>query len=333
MFEMPPDFAYATSKLAAAQSEAVGRLGGRPVCCDRLADLLSLWLELLDGFAYIDRELAQFLSTTRMAAVPPVVRLVRHGVAFVTGPAAETNRRKRDRGPTALSAAAPALEQVHRMVVRHKTDVCRPATTAPVVPPAATNQNYYPEWIFSSFGGNDTTAVIQAFWPDVRQRQAIVGVGTQPPMRPIDEEPAWWALQEVDPEANVRADSGVINEFTIQYRAMLTMASGIQMAGPTLTPATFQAALHRTAFPNATDYPDPADPLKSGNVGFLDGDHSMIDDAVEYWWSEAATSPVGFQSNGAPGALCYLDRADRRVVGRWPAGKDPFGGTSCYTGA
>jgi hypothetical protein len=180
---------------------------------------------------------------------------------------------------------------------------------------AATAQQYFPEWILSSFFLNDTNLLVRTFWPDVRQRQAMLGVTFQPPQRVEAREPAWMAAKEADPSAQ----PSDLESFLLQYRALLLLASGIQMAGPNLTPATFEAALQRTAFPN------PDDPTMSGKVGFTSPrDHSMTEDATEWWWSETATSPeAGAADDGANGAMCYVDGGARRTPGAWPRG-DPF---------
>jgi hypothetical protein len=196
------------------------------------------------------------------------------------------------------------------------------------IPAAADNQQYFPEWIFSTYGGNDLNLAVHAFWPQPSQRQSIMGIGINGPMRPYENDPAWWAFKEVDPTIDYNAHLGTVNQFNIQYRALMVLASGIQMAGPNLNPTAFERALQRTTFP----YP-PNDPTRSGNVGFK-GDHSMTDDAVEFWWSDAARSPIGVGSDGSAGALCYTNGAARIVpgFGAWPTSPDPFFQGACNTG-
>jgi hypothetical protein len=135
-------------------------------------------------------------------------------------------------------------------------------------------------------------------------------------------------MKEVDPTIDVNANSGTVGQFYTQYKPLLLLASGIQMAGPRLTPQAFEQALQRTTFP----YP-VVDPTKSGNVGFH-GDHSMTDDAAEFWWSETGVEPVGIQSPGGTGTLCYVRSAARVVpnTGTWPTDGDPFFQAPCYPG-
>jgi hypothetical protein len=195
------------------------------------------------------------------------------------------------------------------------------------MPAAATNQNYFPEWILSSYGMNDT-GWVQTYWTP-EQRRSVIGVGSRTPSLTQPNDPACYAATEGDPTVTCGADRGggqssdgadhsgktKIPDAWNVYRTLLLIASGIQMAGPNLTPATFAAGLQSTKFA----YP-PDDPTHAGDVGFLDGDHSMADTLVEYWWSETSPRPNGEER----GALCYVDHGARRRVGAWPQQRDPF---------
>jgi hypothetical protein len=191
---------------------------------------------------------------------------------------------------------------------------------------AADTQRYFPEWLFTSYGGFDSSLVIHTFWPQATQRQSIIGLSASAPARTYDKEPAFLAAKEVDPTIDPAADLSALQDFTQQYRALLVLASGMQMAGPNLTPQSFGAALQKTKFP----YP-ANDPLKSGNVGFTD-DHSMTDDFVEYWWSEATAGPYGYTSDGATGALCFNDDFARYRTAAWPKGEGSFYKGVCKPG-
>jgi hypothetical protein len=192
---------------------------------------------------------------------------------------------------------------------------------------AADAQQYYPEWIFTSYGGFDANLGIKAFWPQASQRLSIFGVTINPLQRPWAQEPGFWAFQEVDPAIDPIADVSEVQDFVSQYRALLVVASGIQLAGPNLTPETFGAALQRTRFPYPAD-----DPTRSGDVGFAN-DHSMTQGFTEFWWSEAGRSPVGYVSDGSTGAICYIDGGARRQLGQWPKGPGSFFELPCDSGA
>jgi hypothetical protein len=191
---------------------------------------------------------------------------------------------------------------------------------------AADAQQYYPEWLFTAYGGFDSNLVIHAFWPAASQRQSIMGITPSAPSRPYEKEPAFLAAKEVDPSVDPVNDLSMLQDFTQQYRALLVLASGIQMAGPILTPQTFGAAMKKIKFPYPAD-----DPLRSGDVGFAD-DHSMTDDFVEFWWSEAAAGPNGYASDGSTGALCFNDNFARHRTTAWPKGPGSFFQGLCNAG-
>ena len=95
------------------------------------------------------------------------------------------------------------------------------------------------------------------------------------------------------------------------------------MAGPRLTPQTFESALQRTKFPN------PEHPNRPGKVGFQLNAHGMTTDGAEFWWSNSAAGPY----NGAPpGSICYVDGGRRHALGAWPSDGDPFYSGPCDTG-
>jgi hypothetical protein len=192
----------------------------------------------------------------------------------------------------------------------------------------ATGQAYFPEWLLSTYGGNDFNFLIRSVgWPESEQRTQILGTSMLPRQANTDDQPFWWMIQEMNP--NVRKDDleGYGSNIQNIYRAMLLMASGLQMAGPHLTPESFEAGLHQAVFPN------PEHRNRPGKVGFADKDHSMTNDTVEFWWSEAEPSPDDVGSNGgSPGTLCYIDRAERRDNGRFPKGRSTFFDLPCFSG-
>src|SRR5258708_17094819 len=72
--------------------------------------------------------------------------------------------------------------------------------------------------------------------------------------------PSTWA----DPADPYQSDTVELSR-DYEYWVMLLMASGIQMAGPNLTPQSFEAGLQRAAFPN------PDDPIMAGKGGVAGG--------------------------------------------------------------
>jgi hypothetical protein len=180
------------------------------------------------------------------------------------------------------------------------------------VHPTADGQGYYPEWLVNDFElqwghlGNSP--------PNIKNR--TFGVATFNKAVQAADQPIMWALKEVDP--SLGADSGTNNEYG--YWPLLVLASGIQMAGPNLTPATFQAGLFKSQFPNPGA---GAPPYYQAHVGFGPGDHTFYDDAAAAWWSPNARNP-GSTTPSPTGAECYVRSGARYSPGRWPPGNDAF---------
>jgi hypothetical protein len=190
----------------------------------------------------------------------------------------------------------------------------------------ASSQGYQPEWLLTSFGAYDDEWNFRwATNPPADQTSHVLGLSFHPRVNTLANEPFWWAMKAVDPAATPPTD--LLNTWYDQqyYREMLLLASGIQMAGPNLTPATFARGLQAAHFPN----PDTA--LAAGHVGFNGGSYTMTVDAAEYWYSATTKSP--YPGDGA-GALCWVDRGRRRGPNDWAAAKSEpsqFQGTTCDT--
>lgn len=188
---------------------------------------------------------------------------------------------------------------------------------------AATAQGYYPEWLVSSYIDLDIEATVHEVINSADQLDHMFGLTALPRRISPGSDPALQAVFSEDPtySTNVSDYQSIIQA----YRPLLLLASGIQMAGPDLTPETFQTGLARAAFPN------PQTPLMAGDVGFdtPGATHSMTKDLAEFWWSNTATD-----SWGEPGGtLCYVDDGTRHSLGNWPRGGDPFFQGTCDTGA
>jgi len=181
---------------------------------------------------------------------------------------------------------------------------------------SASRAGYFPEWVDlgvwgvhleQSWGGS--TRVFTeghgshafGFTPEVR-------------VRPDAEVPAMWALRE-----GGQSISAPQYTFENWYNALLVLASGIQGAGPNLTPETFARALRSTRFPNPNS---GAPPYWQQDIGFALGDSVFHDDYAIWWWSEDAPSQTSDSSSGR-GSFCYLDRGGRFSANSFPANADP----------
>jgi len=181
---------------------------------------------------------------------------------------------------------------------------------------AARDVGYFPEWM--DFGMSDGHE--EATWAGgVRQPytagHASHAFGITPEMRvrPEAEMPAAWALRD-------GGHTGTTPDFWVRhwYEPLLVLASGIQGAGPNLTPETFAQALHSTQFPN----PNPgAPPYWQQGVGFGLGDFFFHDDYTIWWWNENARSQTG-QSSSGRGSFCYLGRGARFTPDTFPTNAD-----------
>lgn len=189
---------------------------------------------------------------------------------------------------------------------------------------ASTAQGYFPEWLMSTYIQQDISYVVRAFAPPEQLEHAFGLTFLPREVRPEDH-PSWRAAKEIDPSSDqYTGDPVKLTEWDIAYRGMLLLASGIQMAGPRLTPQSFEDGMRKARFPN------PPDRTMPGAVGFLDGDHTMTNDAAEFWWSNDARDPY----KGQPGAFCYVRGGVRHQAGQWPRGEpDPFFTGPCDSGA
>ena len=183
----------------------------------------------------------------------------------------------------------------------------------------ATGQAYYPEWLINSYILNDYDQRVRSTGLPAEQRQDSFGLSILPMQRLFPDHASTWA----DPSDPYQSDTEQIAR-DYEYEVLLLFASGIQMAGPNLTPQTFESGLQRTTFPNP-DYP-----TMPGKVGFFGGSHAMTIDAAEIFWSNSAQSP--YPDEGA-GAYCYVDHGARHSVGNFPVGGDPFFRAPCDSGA
>jgi hypothetical protein len=184
---------------------------------------------------------------------------------------------------------------------------------------AATAQAYFPEWLISSYDINHYNTQIKTGLP-AEQREHAFGIQVMPMQQRAEDWPGVWMCKEVDPQCDTSLPA------VGPYHAMLLLASGIQMAGPNLTPDTFAEGLAKTAFPN------PDHPILAGDVGFNEPiakpdpkyspaanlPHGMTSTGIEFWWSESATGPNSEEGNGA---MCYVARKRFRL-GEYPKGGD-----------
>jgi hypothetical protein len=186
---------------------------------------------------------------------------------------------------------------------------------------AGTGQQYFPEWLVSTYTQLDDNFSIKSLAGRPEHLNHLFGITVRPRQVSSANDPASWALREVNPGLAAQQDSVAAYGRHKAYRSLLLLASGIQLAGPHLTAESFQRGLQKALFPN------PVTPINAGEVRFGTG-HSMTSDAAEMWWSTSARGP--YSDDG--GTYCYVDGGQRHRLGNWPFGGDPFFHLPCDSG-
>jgi hypothetical protein len=179
---------------------------------------------------------------------------------------------------------------------------------------AATEQNYFPEWVVTGTGFTDTTAVSRLY--DQQQWSHAFGLSSLPVRTPREIGDAWQLYQwwyGTPPPAQTNAP--------IYLASLLIFFSGVHMAGPNLTPDTFRAGMFHLPGRGG----GPTTPHVSyGDQGYftnLDGsprlDYLGIDDVTEIWW-DADTVATDEGGKSAPGVWRYVDGGKRYLPGTMP---------------
>ena len=181
--------------------------------------------------------------------------------------------------------------------------------------PEATNAVYFPEWLVSSFHYLDYDAVGQSFPPE--HADHVLGITFHNKWLPQKDMLWYQAIKDVDPEYET-GDDGYASTSYERYYELLALATGIQMAGPHLTPATFAQGMAKAGFPAPGS---GRAPLFYPGGGFGTNDHSMVEDASIIWYSQ---TDEGYTTNVRRGTFCYIDHGIRYGLGQWPTGDPKF---------
>jgi hypothetical protein len=177
----------------------------------------------------------------------------------------------------------------------------------------AAQVNYRPEWVM--IGWQKYLTDYQLNSPPTETEGAF-GVGIWNKMPPLESE-MWY-------QAYLAAggDPGPLNNGDLPsgrafYQEMLLLASGVQMAGPKLTPESFAEALRSTRFANPGA---GSAPFYQGTVGFGPGDSAMVSDYTGFWLdTETTGNQVQTDKNlNNHRANCYVALGRRWTVDTWP---------------
>ena len=221
-----------------------------------------------------------------------------------------------DPSPTVLAMRQLQTENVTSIILwPHHTGAASPGAPQK----AASGLGYHPEWIFPGWSVHDSAALTAGAVDEVPNS---FGVASWSPIPRLTDRPFYRAFSETTGGQPPEVVSTQGDAYQAFYRYLQVIASGVQLAGPNLTPQRFEDALQSARFPNpgAGTRPD-----YQANVGYAD-DHVAVDDFAFFWFNPRARPYTGTVEADP---LCYGQRARRWSSLTWPEGGDPFANGTC----
>ena len=195
---------------------------------------------------------------------------------------------------------------------------------------SATKQAYLPEWLvshyeFQNIDGVGSPPAGNTAPPPYPQEHLphVFGLSFFNKTLPPDQTFWYSAIREITPTYTYRDNGADVTNWN-RYEEMMLVFSGLQMAGPNLTPQSFQSGLFRAQFPNPNH---GAAPYYQAGVAFGPGMHSFFNDAQPVWYD--TKSPNYTTNETRTGSFCYVAGGIRFGLGQWPADVRFFGGQSC----
>ena len=179
---------------------------------------------------------------------------------------------------------------------------CDPVMLALGLTPKANEQDYEPEWGTAGLAFVDQDIVGQLI--DTKQWRRAFGIAYNAESEPQGRSYPYAAFKQMRP-----ADEPAFGVEELYYQ-MYMLAIGLQMAGPNLTPDTYEAGMF--AYPGGTG--------PRGLWHFGEGDYTTTDDFREIWWDPNRISG----QNNRPGAWVQLGGGARYVPDSLPSGPAPF---------
>ena len=175
---------------------------------------------------------------------------------------------------------------------------CDPVMLALGLTPKANEQGYEPEWLTSGLAFVDQDIVAQLI--DTRQWQHAFGIAYNAESEPQGRSYPYAAYKQIRPN-----DEPAFGVEEIYYQ-MYMLAIGLQMAGPNLTPQSFEAGMFA--------YPGGSGPRGSWHFG--PEDYTPTDDFREIWWDPKRISG----QNNRAGAWVQLNGGRRYTAATAPKG-------------
>lgn len=167
---------------------------------------------------------------------------------------------------------------------------------------AATRQDYHPEWVITGSVGTDVTAIARRYDQD----QWAHAFGISQLVARVDPD-------QLEKEAN--PVSWYLGKSLAAYPNIFDfglMFSGIQLAGPDLTPATFRDGLFSLK-PIRGHITVTGASFGTGGV-WEDADYTGVDDVTEVWWDPDATGKDETSAEGT-GMYRYMSNGKRYLPG------------------
>jgi hypothetical protein len=214
-------------------------------------------------------------------------------------------------GRTASTALAASFQQLSRDGV---TSViffpfgANGTTSSPLV--VAQEVGFRPEWVIVGWNNYNTAFMLND--PSTETSGAF-GVGIWNKHLQVGAEP--WSQAAVAGGGN--SSTAALTDGRAFYQEMLLLASGVQMAGPHLTPESFAQGLRSTTFPNPGG---GTAPFYQGTADFADGDPVLVSDFNAFWLD---TRTSGKEVETSPGineskAMCEVGLGTRWTESSWP---------------
>lgn len=189
-------------------------------------------------------------------------------------------------------------------------------STDPLVPGAitreATKQGYFPEWVIGPSVLADTTIFGRSF--DQEQWRHAFGLGLPTARADNSLSDAFFVYRWY---FGVEAP---VNTVDVVLPGPERLLLGIHLAGPELTPETFEQGLFR--FPSA-DSGKTFTHESWGEELWGRADHNSSDDATAIWWDADAIGEDEAGNEGT-GMMRYVDGGTRYLPGEWPTDPIPF---------
>jgi hypothetical protein len=205
---------------------------------------------------------------------------------------------------TLSSQAATVISQLQNDGVTTVVCGCDPVFPVYLTSRAA-EQGYYPEWVVAGVALTDQDIVGQLFQQS--EWSHAFGVTFNGPTLPKEDTFGYAAYKQIDPS------SEPANAVDLIYAQMYEMAIGIQMAGPDLTPQSFEAGMR--AYPGSQA---GASNALYGTWDFPPGHYTPQTDWSFIYWDPNKISPY----NDKQGA--YVDSTTRTKIGSYAGGPLPL---------